>query len=84
MTYYQQLSPKSRAWHRNIIGEITEKLPDRSELKRPLDENYLLGYYLQRAELYKKKKDNSRTTTNNDYDDITGEQSGNMSRPFKR
>ena len=74
LPYYQQLSPKSRAWHRNIIGEITEKLPDRSELKRPLDENYLLGYYLQRAELYKKKKDNSRTTTNNDYDGITGEE----------
>lgn len=56
--YYQQLSPGAREYHKKIIQEITEILDSNysaETLNRSLEETYLLGYYLQRAEFYKKK-----------------------------
>ncbi len=64
--YYQKLKPGSREYYRNIIGEITGLLKeeDQSVLNQRLKETYLLGYYLQRAELNKKKDDKKEETVN--------------------
>ena len=53
--YFQRMSHGSNAYYKNLIGEITGKLADLepAALNRPLEEMYLIGYYLQRAELNK-------------------------------
>ena len=68
LPYYQQLKPGVREYHKKIIQEITETLAGNysaEALNRSLEETYLLGYYLQRAELYKKKetKENNNNGT---------------------
>jgi CRISPR-associated protein Csd1 len=57
--YFPRLRPGSRQYYKNLFGEIAEKLScfPESELNQPLDSTYLMGYYLQRNELYKKKGD---------------------------
>lgn len=52
--YLQRQNIQSRAFYRNLIGKIMEKLSCYSEfeLNKPLKETYLMGYYLQRKELY--------------------------------
>lgn len=57
--YYQKLNPGAREYYRNMISEITGSFKEESigEMNKALEETYLLGYYLQRAELRKKKKD---------------------------
>lgn len=64
--YFQKLKPGSREYYRRIISEITEKLLDEDEkvLNQGLKESYLLGYYLQRAELYKKNTNNKEAEDN--------------------
>lgn len=56
--YFAKLSPGMRIYYNNLIGEIFEKLSEfnKAELNRQLEDSYLLGYYLQRSELYKKKE----------------------------
>lgn len=56
--YYPQLRPICRMYYERIIGEIMEILSQfpAGELNRPLSETYLLGYYLQRNQLYQKKE----------------------------
>lgn len=56
--YFAKLSPGMRIYYNNLIGEIFEKLSEfnENELNRQLEDSYLLGYYLQRSELYKKKE----------------------------
>lgn len=55
--YFARLSPGLRAYFKNIIGEITKKLPmDDAKLGARLDDTYLLGYYLQRTAMLTKKK----------------------------
>lgn len=51
-------NPSARIWYRNLIGEIMGNLDgfSRAELEKPLEDTYLLGYYLQRSELYRSKK----------------------------
>lgn len=52
--YYRKIdSPKKREEYRTMIQGIIEKIEDddATKLNNPLDENYLLGYYLQRATL---------------------------------
>ena len=54
--YFSKQKPKARHFFRRLIGEIMEELstyPEK-ELDKKLSETYLLGYYLQRNELYKK------------------------------
>jgi CRISPR-associated protein Csd1 len=55
--YLQKHSPWERERYRRLISEITllfkEEDSDRMNLR--LGETYLLGYYLQRADLYKSK-----------------------------
>ena len=55
--YYPRLSPGSRVFYDRLIGNIMEQLSqfDIEEYDRPLTETYLLGYYLQKNELDKKK-----------------------------
>ena len=59
--YFEKLAPGLREYYRRLISEIFHmiKLDQEQEmyqeLNRGLNEMYLLGYYLQRAELNKKK-----------------------------
>ena len=62
--YFQRMQPGLRKYYKGIVEEIAAKLgtlfePD--ELNRPLEELYLIGYYLQRAALNQSKsKDENR------------------------
>lgn len=59
--YFAKLKPKPglEIKYRNLIGEIIEKIADidKSLLNKPLEPTYLLGYYLQRNDLYTSQKD---------------------------
>ncbi|MBQ9359545.1 MAG: type I-C CRISPR-associated protein Cas8c/Csd1 [Lachnospiraceae bacterium] len=60
--YIPHLNPGARIWYKQMIGEILgmlERIGALSEdvIDRPLEDTYLLGYYLQRGELYKKKEE---------------------------
>ncbi len=56
--YMQKLYPGTREKYRSLISEITEtfKDEDKDKMNHRLGESYLLGYYLQRAELKKWKE----------------------------
>lgn len=56
--YYQKLTVGQRIYYKSMVAGIVGTLEqeDSNEMNRKLDENYLLGYYLQRAELYKSKE----------------------------
>ena len=67
--YFPRLKPGSRAFYKNLIGEILEKIhicPE-NEWNRPLEDTYLMGYYLQRNDLYKSKKDKMTEAHDNEY-----------------
>lgn len=55
--YFQRMRAGSRAFYKNIISEITEKLAEQDveQLNRSLSEMYLIGYYLQRAYLNRRE-----------------------------
>lgn len=57
--YYPKLSTASRIYYDKLIGEIMEVISSESEdqLNRPLEDLYLIGYYLQRKELYTSNKE---------------------------
>ncbi len=62
--YLEKLHPAKRAEYNKLIGHIFHLIEDVEgenikNLGRPLESTYLLGYYLQRNELYKSKKDNA-------------------------
>lgn len=55
--YLPRLRPSRRTEYRRLIGQIIEQIdefPD-GEQDKPLGDTYLMGYYLQRNELYRKK-----------------------------
>lgn len=56
--YYPKLKEGSRVYYDRLIGEIMDKisLSSLEEYNQPLDETYLLGYYLQKNTLYTKKE----------------------------
>jgi CRISPR-associated protein Csd1 len=57
--YFPRLTPASRTYYDRLIGEIMENLssfPD-EEQNKPLDDTYMLGYYLQRNALYTSRKE---------------------------
>jgi CRISPR-associated protein Csd1 len=58
--YYPKLTEGSRVYYDRLIGEIMDKISQSpiEEYNQPLDETYLLGYYLQKNNLYKKKDNN--------------------------
>lgn len=64
--YFQKLKPASREYYKNLISEITELFGEEktSVLNQGLKETYLLGYYLQRAELNKKKDEQKEEMVN--------------------
>ena len=66
--YFARMQPGLRAYYKNIISEITEKLPDISDpaLERKLEDVYLLGYYQQRTAFFKKKEINNNITEENE------------------
>ena len=52
--YFPRLKPNARGFYRNLIAEILERItehPD-TEWNKPLGDTYLVGYYLQRKDLY--------------------------------
>ncbi len=57
--YFPRLQPGQRAFYKKLIGEIIEQIchSPENELNRPLGDMYLIGYYLQRNELYKSKNE---------------------------
>lgn len=61
--YYARLKPGLRNYFKTIIGEIVQKLPGPGDpaLNAPLDDVYLLGYYLQRSALAYARKDGVQT-----------------------
>lgn len=65
--YFLRLSPGSRIWYKNLMGQIMEMIAacPSEEWDKPLDGTYLMGYYLQRAALYTKKTDNEMEETEN-------------------
>ena len=62
--YFARLKPGLRKYYKDMISQILAMIyatPD-DEWNSPLKDTYLLGYYLQRAELYtKKSKDQNET-----------------------
>lgn len=55
--YFPHLNAGSRIYYKNLMGEIMAEIAKfpQKEWNRPLSETYLVGYYLQRKELYTKK-----------------------------
>ena len=55
--YFQRMHAGSRVFYKNLISEIAEKLAeqDPEQMNRGLSEMYLIGYYLQRANLNRKE-----------------------------
>ena len=64
--YFQRLKPGSREYYKKLISDITERFSeeDPTLLNQELKETYLLGYYLQRAELNKNNSEQKEETTN--------------------
>lgn len=56
LPYFRKLTPQSRMYYKSLISEIVERfeVENPQMLNQPLDESYLLGYYLQRGKLYEK------------------------------
>lgn len=56
--YFQKLNPGVREYYQRLISEITDAFREEDEknMNMELKETYLLGYYLQRAELSRKKE----------------------------
>ncbi len=65
--YFQKLNPGLRKYYKNLIGDILSLFRDEDEKKLNLElgEIYLLGYYLQRADLYKKKNNEKESDDEN-------------------
>lgn len=65
--YFEKLPKEYRKNYHDLIGEIKHKIEDidAAKLNCPLDETYLLSYYLQRRELYIKKEYNGKNKEEN-------------------
>ena len=61
--YYPRLRPANRAFYDRLIGEISDCISafPEAEQNHPLGDTYLLGYYLQRNELYTSKTEEKKT-----------------------
>lgn len=61
--YLPRLKPAIRTYYERILTEIVEKISEFSDVEqtRPLGDTYLLGYYLQRSDLYTSKKEKTET-----------------------
>ena len=55
--YYPQLRPGSRIFYDRLIGEIMNEISEcEGSWNAPLEDTYLMGYYLQKRELYQTKE----------------------------
>lgn len=63
--YFPRLTPASRSYYKRLMGDILDIIHDspENEWNLPLTENYLMGYFLQRKELYTAKDNTSDSTT---------------------
>ena len=66
--YYPKLKAGTRVYYDKIIGQIMEVISEfgDKEYNKSLSESYLLGYYLQKNELYAKKSDNEQEDEENE------------------
>ncbi|MBP3672691.1 MAG: type I-C CRISPR-associated protein Cas8c/Csd1 [Oscillospiraceae bacterium] len=64
--YFPRLHPGSRIRYKNLMGQIMEKISafPQEEWNNPLEDSYLMGYYLQRSALYAPKNDNMEEKNN--------------------
>ena len=55
--YYPRLKPGQRVYYEKLIGEIMQMISETGDesYNKPLDETYILGYYLQKNLFYTKK-----------------------------
>ena len=67
--YYARLKPGLRAYFKNLVGEILDKLPEPDDptLPQRLEDVYLLGYYQQRTALTRKKENTVTEEKNDEY-----------------
>ena len=58
--YFPRLKPGIRIWYKNLMGQIMDIISafPQEDWNKPLEDSYLMGYYLQRSALYTKKTDN--------------------------
>ena len=57
--YYPQLRPGTRVFYDRLIGEIMNEISETAEnWNAPLEDTYLMGYYLQKRDLYQAKEKN--------------------------
>lgn len=57
--YFPRLKPGNRIWYKNLMGQIMDIISmfPQEDWNKPLEDSYLMGYYLQRSALYTKKTD---------------------------
>ncbi len=70
--YYPRLEPGKRGYYDKLIGGIMRVISEfpENEIGKPLGEEYLMGYYLQKDALYpKKNNDNDDDDDNNESED---------------
>lgn len=60
--YFPRLKNGARVFYKDLIGEIMEQIHMAPEQNwnKPLEDTYLMGYYLQRKSLYTKKNEEVR------------------------
>ena len=59
--YYPKLNSGTRVYYDKLIGQIMEMISEfGDDYNKSLTETYLLGYYLQKNDLYTKKTDNEQ------------------------
>lgn len=64
--YYPKLPVGSKNYYEKLIGEIMLQISDCSDgTDKPLTEDYLMGYYLQKNALYTKKNNEDNETEEN-------------------
>lgn len=64
--YFPRLSPGSRAWYKSVIAQIMEMISQypQERWNAPLEDSYLMGYYLQRNALYTKHNKDTEENEN--------------------
>lgn len=65
--YFPRLSPGIRGWYKSIISQIMEMISmnPQETWNQPLEDSYLMGYYLQRSAMYTK---NNKDTEENEHE----------------
>lgn len=67
-SYYPKLNVGARVYFDKMIGQIMEMISEfgDEDYKKPLNETYLLGYYLQKNYMYSKKENNEKEDKDNE------------------